>query len=578
MIDLPNLLPRPRHLTRLPGETFLSEFTCDASDPAIRPVAEALEQCVVAHPPGRRTAVRFRPDPAVTHPQGYRLTVTADGVLIGANTAVGATYACRTLAQLGHHTPCLTIDDWPDFPVRGVMLDVSRDKVPTMATLFALVDRLAGWKINQLQLYTEHTFAYAAHRTVWEHASPITADEIRQLDAYCRERHVELVPNQNSFGHMERWLKHPAYLPLAECPDGADTGWGFRWDGPFSLCPTDPASLDLLAGLYAELLPNFTSGLFNVGCDETFDVGQGRSKPTADRIGTTGVYLDFLRKVNGLVRGHGRQMMFWGDVILHHPERIADLPPDTIALNWGYEADHPFDKEAAAFAAAGVPFYVCPGTSSWNSIAGRTDNCLANLANAAAAGCKHGAVGYLITDWGDHGHLQYLSSSYLGFMAGAALSWCGEANAETDWADALDRFAFDGERLGSLFLELGRVHAGVAKPNANGTTLFRLLVPSPADLHPERDVSAAELDAVDHALLDLEDRVRGVPPHSPARRELFQATHLLGLCVAAGRGRLGLPAGRPVDPDVIVKLHRGVWLARNRPGGLDDSCRRLRLP
>jgi len=88
---------------------------------------------------------------------------------------------------------------------------------------------------------------------------------------------VDLVPNQNSFGHMERWLKHPRYLPLAEAPDGAETPWGFRWQGPFSLCPTDPAAIDLLRDLYGQLLPNFTSKLFNAGLDETFDVGQGRS-------------------------------------------------------------------------------------------------------------------------------------------------------------------------------------------------------------------------------------------------------------------------------------------------------------
>src|SRR5207249_10707589 len=113
-----------------------------------------------------------------------------------------------------------TITDWPDTPVRGVMLDISRDKVPTLATLLELVDRLASWKVNQLQLYTEHTFAYRDHDAVWRAASPITADEIRAIDDYCRARHVELVPNQNCLGHMDRWLRHPRYQPLALAPDG----------------------------------------------------------------------------------------------------------------------------------------------------------------------------------------------------------------------------------------------------------------------------------------------------------------------------------------------------------------------
>src|SRR5205085_841863 len=106
------------------------------------------------------------------------------------------------------HLPELRINDSPDFAVRGIMLDISRDKVPTMPTLFALVDLFAELKINQLQLYTEHTFAYANHPDVWRDASPMTPDEIKTLDAYCRTKFIELVPNQNSFGHMERWLKH----------------------------------------------------------------------------------------------------------------------------------------------------------------------------------------------------------------------------------------------------------------------------------------------------------------------------------------------------------------------------------
>jgi hypothetical protein len=39
---------------------------------------------------------------------------------------------------------------------------------------------------------------------------------------------------------MERWLRHDRYRPLAEVTDGADTPWGYRWKGPFSLCPTEP--------------------------------------------------------------------------------------------------------------------------------------------------------------------------------------------------------------------------------------------------------------------------------------------------------------------------------------------------
>ena len=266
----------------------------------------------------------------------------------------------QILDQCGGDLPTLRVTDWPDFPNRGLMLDISRDKVPTMETLYALVDLLASWKINQLQLYTEHTFAYQNHPEVWADASPMTGEEILALDAYCQARFVELVPNQNSFGHMHRWFEHERYLPLAEAPEGSMTPWGFFYEGPFSLAPTEPASLELVRELFDELLPHFSSPQFNVGCDETFDVGQGRSKEVVEEKGEGRVYLDFLLKIYREVKARRRTMQFWGDIIVHHPDLVAELPRDCIALEWGYDAQHPFNEHGAIFANSGIPFYVCP--------------------------------------------------------------------------------------------------------------------------------------------------------------------------------------------------------------------------
>ncbi len=534
-------------------------------------------------------------DPRVSRPQRYILQITPEAARIVAHDAAGLFYGERTLRQLTklfpNSIPCMEIEDWPDFPARGVMLDVSRDKVPTMETLFKLVDQLSQIKINQLQLYIEHTFAYSRHEDVWRNASPFTADEIRRLDAYCRDRFIELVPNQNSFGHMERWLRHPRYLPLAEAPDGADTPWGFFRPGPFSLCPTDPKSLDLLSELYAELLPNFSSRLFNVGCDETFDVGQGRSRAICEKLGKTRVYLDFLSKVNELVTRHGRRMMFWGDIILQQPDLIDQLPKDIIALEWGYEADHPFDRDGALFAKAGVPFYVCPGTSSWCSIAGRTDNMLSNLRAAAEAGAKHGAVGFLNTDWGDHGHLQYLPVSHAGFAAGAAFSWCAASNVNLNLADALAAWAFEspdghetGAALARVALDLGNVYQSVGKLIKNGSALFRILIPikgrDPLDGITISSLEEAER-AINTAMAPI-DTITGLSADQGLIVDEFRnAAALLSHACRRGRWKLLPDSIKPgelaEELREIVTEHRRVWLARNRVGGLDDSARRLQL-
>ena len=419
--------------------------------------------------------------------EGYRLTVTSGRVVIESRDDAGVFYARATLAQLVRlhaaegRIPALTIEDSPDFAERGVMIDVSRDKVPTMETLYRLIDELASFKINRMQLYVEHTFAYRAHPLVWAEASPLTGAEIEALDAYCRERFIELVPNQNSFGHMERWLKHPEYASLAEVsPPVGDN---------MSLCPIDPRAIDFLSGLYDGLLPHFTSKTFNVGCDETVDLGKGRSREEVERVGRGRVYLEFVKKIHALVKARGRRMQFWGDIVFEHPELIPELPKDVLALEWGYEADHPFEVQGAKFAAAGIEFQVCPGTSAWLSLAGRTTNALGNLEAAARSGLAHGASGMLITEWGDFGHWQPFPVSYLGLVYGAAVAWCHEANRELDVARALDLHVFRDRAsvLGGIARDLGDVYRETGVLVKNASVLALLL------LFPERPLGEGRL-------------------------------------------------------------------------------------
>jgi hexosaminidase len=517
--------------------------------------------------------------------QGYTLDVTAAGIAIRATDAAGAFYGVATLAQLlkqyGAQLPLLHVEDYPDFPARGIMLDVSRDKVPTMKTVFDLVDLLAGLKLNQLQLYTEHTFAYRRHPDVWAQASPFTGEEILQLDAYCRARHVELVPNQNSFGHMTRWLTHEQYRPLADAPYGCDTRWG-RFEQPFTLCPTDPGSIKLIGEMYEELLPHFTSRMVNVGCDETVDLGVERSKAECEAKGTGRVYLEFLLKIYEQVKKHGRTMQFWGDIIMEHPELVPELPKDIVALEWGYEFDHPFDAHGAKFAASGVPFYVCPGTASWNSLGGRTDNAIGNLVNAAENGIKHGAIGYLVTDWGDNGHHQPLPVSYLGYGYGAAVSWCLESNRGLDVARAISTHMFEDPSgaAGTFVYEVGnvgrafekRLHNSTAYGRAVGSTLAKVNVETNAGENKralkeigrlERSLGKLKLQGEDAALIRRE--------YAYVLRLMRHGVQRLALKLAEGKDNRSTKLALRTDMRGLIAEHKKVWLARNRPGGLVDS-------
>jgi hypothetical protein len=484
-----NLLPAPRSLKMRAGKFIL-------------PKKQPLNIIKVV-----------RTSAAPNHPEGYELAISKNDIKISFRETVGLRAAAATLQQLlreyGRTLPCLKIRDWPDFTRRGVMLDVSRGRVPKLKTLLELVEKLSDFKINELQLYTEHTFAYKKYKRVWQSWGALTAKEIQILDARCRELGIDLVPNQNSFGHLRYFLADPRLKKLGElsAPYEAESKDFLR--RPTTLAPNHPGTLPFLRGLYDELLPNFSSEFFNIGGDETWDLGKGQSKKLCEVKGKGCVYFDFLKKIHREIARRNKRMMFWGDIVLKYPTLLPELAalgapntvsasssrfekragtvpgaPNLIALNWGYEANHPFETEAAQFARTKIPFYVCPGTSTWQTLIGRHDNALPNLRAAAKTGKKFGALGFLNTDWGDGGHPQPQAVSWPLFAAGAALAWNATHLDEKTLLNVISRDVF-GDPTGKIAaagFKLGFAHQKLGVKAINETPLGTVIAaPRPGD-------------------------------------------------------------------------------------------------
>ena len=432
------------------------------------------------------------------------------------------------------------------------MLDISRDRVPTMRTLRLIVDILARYRYNQLQLYTEHTFAYEGHEEVWEEADPITPAEVAKLQAYCDMQGIELVPNQNCFGHMERWLTHEKYNSLARYPNGgAVTPWGAVKKFPTTLDPKNPGSIALVEDLLGQLLPNFDSKLVNIGCDETFEIDDVEE------------YVGFLLKVADAARRHGKRPMFWGDIVLKHPEMISRLPKDMIALDWGYEGSHPFEREAAAFKAAGLDFYVCPGTSSWRSLAGRVENMRENLEAAEKAGREHGAKGYLLTDWGDEGHWQPLAASLPGIILAGNFASAGAKAAGMDLEKELDS-VMDAP-LGGLVLRLGTLYMMGGAIRCNSSELFNILANKIGySRHP--GLTQSVIDEISGVASGVRIAAERWVDRSDWAKEIAYMANLIDCaCHRRDEGRLR----------ALRDEHGRIWRMRSREGGRVDSLARL---
>jgi hypothetical protein len=221
-----------------------------------------------------------------------------------------------------------------------------------------------------------------------------------------------------------------------------------------------------------DLLPDFTSSFFNVNLDEPFELGKGKTKELCKTKGEGRVYLDYALKIHNLVTSKNKKMLMWGDVVLRHPELLPDIPKDITLLDWGYESSYPYERHCKMLQSTGLHYMVCPGTNSWTSITGRTDNMLATTENAATNGFRYGASGMIMTDWGDMGHWQYLPVSYAGYTVGASLSWNSSSRKVLNLNNFLNAYVFrDGNSfMGDIALDLGRYCRFEEIPMLNMTT------------------------------------------------------------------------------------------------------------
>lgn len=429
---LRRLLPRPRSIEWTPGVCVLdhdARIDSSVGDPRIEAAIERWRTRLAdRHLAPSPTRIRLAIDRELRHSQGYRLTIRRGEIELLGGSPSGVFYGLQTLAQLADFNapdmPCCVIEDRPDFTTRGLLHDVTRGKVPTLDTLKLLADRLAALKGNQLQLYIEHAFTFAFDPDICGPEDGLTPHEIRELDVFCQDRFIDLVPAVATLGHMGRILSLPGYRHLAEIePTTAweKLSWPQRARG-FTLDVANPESHRLVERMWGEILDAFSSPVVNICGDEPWDLGKGKNRDRFAAAGTGPPYIDHILRTHALCSARGRRTQVWSDVVRNHPELFHRLPRDLAVLHWGYDDKSDYDG-TRAFVEGGRDTIVCPGTSGWKRILNAMNLAERNIKTFAEAGMHHGASGLINTDWGDHGHFNALACSWHGIALGAALGW-----------------------------------------------------------------------------------------------------------------------------------------------------------
>lgn len=347
--------------------------------------------------------------------QSYKIHIKDELINCYASSPEGHYWAEKTIKQLktiANYFPVYEVEifDAPDFLNRGAMLDISRDKIHSITYLKDLISMLSDFKINHLELYCEHAFQYKDHPTVWKDATAYSKEEIDEIKEFANQHHIRLVANQNTLGHMERWLIHDKYQHLAYMPGGFRDNFGMLRP-PTTLNPTNHQAMKLVRDLVTELDDSIGSSQFNINLDEPWElIGKDPQ-----------LWLNWLKELTEFPVLKDKEVLIWGDYLAANESLVKELPENVEVIEWGYEYNHPFGQRIQKFIENSKIFWAAPGTSSWLSIVGRFENMVKNISSCVNT-CKS-AKGILNTDWGDFGHLQPPVIAECGLIFGAVASW-----------------------------------------------------------------------------------------------------------------------------------------------------------
>ena len=367
------IIPLPARMTRHEGHFTLTPETRVVADATTRAAGEFLAEALgpatgwrlavqdAAGVAGQGNAILLSraPDGASLGAEGYRLTVGRDAVRVEAATAAGAFYGCQTLRQLlppaifspkrvegaEWQIPCVQIADRPRFPWRGVTLDSGRH-IQSKAFVTRLIDLLAlhkmnvlHWKLTEDQGWRVEIQRYPKLTEVgaWrdgprgQYGGFYTQDDLREIVAYAKRRHVTVVPEIEMPGHSVAALAAYPGLSCTGGPFKVATGWGVHRE---LYCAGREETFAFLENVLAEVLELFPSRVIHIGGDEAVKDRWKACSRCQARIKAEGLKDEaelqsyFIKRIGRFLSSKGRQLAGWDEILQ------GGLPPDAIVGSW----------------------------------------------------------------------------------------------------------------------------------------------------------------------------------------------------------------------------------------------------
>ena len=359
--------------------------------------------------------------------EAYEIRIDSRGAEIRARSSAGLYYGVQTMRQLvegdsgDSFLPDVTIHDWPALAYRGFMMDVSHGALPTEDEIKRQIDFLARWKVNQYYLYAEAQIELRGYDLV-NPDDRYSQDQIRQIVAYARDRHVDVIPWPNFYGHLHELFRIERYANLSLFPHGDEIN------------PLNEQAQALLEDWTRQLAALFPSPWFNVGFDEQWELSRAK-RILGNSVDPAQVYVNQLKRSAELLHQLNKRPMFLANPcggsreFSQHPELISELPKYIVAAPWrfypAFEDLPDYSACVAPFAREHIATFVVPGIWCWDNIAPDFTRSFENIDGFALAARKYGSLGLINSGWNDFSYALY-RAALPGMAYGAVAAWQSE--------------------------------------------------------------------------------------------------------------------------------------------------------
>ena len=278
--------------------------------------------------------------------EGYKLTVTKDGITVEAADESGAVWALTTVTELtaeGEALPIVTIEDAPHYGHRGLSLDCSRHFF-TADEVKKVIDQMTRVKLNVLHWHLVDDQGWRIecktlpllHETTGTY---YTQEEIRSVIEYARVRGMEIIPEIDMPGHTRSMI---AAYPHLSC-FGEKTEL-CQFGGIFEkiLCPGKDETFEFIEKLLTEVCALFPDDRFHIGGDEAPKTEWKKCPHCKARMEALGLtdYEDlqgyFTKRVVAILKKHGKRAVCWNDVL-----ESKDVDTGNIIQYWTAQHEAP---------------------------------------------------------------------------------------------------------------------------------------------------------------------------------------------------------------------------------------------